>query len=109
VRQVQKQRQLWQRRTAGAALTVTGLAASAYIAVAVAQPAQSGYPFWSAERLGRAEKAELPHLPEVGGTSYSIYTGPGTARADIATGPVDPWADLVGRWRYGVPGPTIWD
>lgn len=108
-RQAQQRRQAWQRRAAGAAVTATGIAACAYVTISVAQPVHStSYPFWSAAQ-GMPEKAELPHLPEVNGTSYAIYDGPGTARAEIETRPVDPWADSVALWRYGATGPDLLD
>jgi hypothetical protein len=41
-----------------------------------------------------------PHVPESVGTFYTAYDGAGTARADIATGPVAAESWLPWKWTY---------
>ena len=47
-----------------------------------------------------SDHADPPHVPESDGTFYTDYGGAGTARTDIAIGPVAPASWLPWEWTY---------
>jgi hypothetical protein len=84
----------------------TSAACLAVLAPAGVSSRHHFYPYVSAAQLAGPGRPELPHPAEPDMTFDTPWAGPGTARADVAVGPVDP-VSWDGSERYGSYGPNL--
>jgi hypothetical protein len=106
-READQRHEAWLRRaTLPVAATVTAAAASVLFGAdhstsvipRLYQPYSATAQFYPYVPSHDSGDPDLPHVPEPDATFYTDYGGPGTARTDIAIGPVPPASWLPWEW-----------